>query len=168
MNWHKRIELWLMLALVIAGLFFVFGHRSSDEEKAGFSDNVVTSEKEAAPLKIHRCVIERDRNNARFDIEVQVRNDGAQKLVLQSPQARLLNAKGREIAAFFLPFDAPPEVPPNSTQDVQLRYWLDAVDLQGALTLEVNGKSVAVKNAKPLDLSTLKNAEKKTVTGLDW
>lgn len=168
MNWHKRIELWLLLALVIAGLFLVFSRRSPDDEKTSSSGEIFASEKEDAPIKIHRCVIERDRSNAQLDIEVRVRNDSAQKLVLQSPQARLLNAKGKEIASFFLPFDPPPEVPPNSTQDVQLRYWLAAVDLQGALTLEVNGKTVAVKNAKPIDLNTLKNAEKKTVTGVDW
>ena len=168
MNWFKRIELWLLLALVVAGLFFVFGQRPTEDEANKGGAGVVATGKDDAPLLLHRSVITRDYGNARLDIDVRVRNDGAEKLVLQTPKARVLNGKGREIPSFFLPFDAPPEVPPQSTQDVQLRYWLDAADFQGAITLEVDGKSVALKNTKPFDLNTIKNAEKKTVTGIEW
>jgi hypothetical protein len=168
MNWFKRIELWLLLALVLAGLFFVFAHKATEDEANKSGDVVVPSDKDDAPVKLHRSMITRDYGNARLDIDLRVRNDGAEKLVLQTPKARLLNGKGREIPSFFLPFDALPEVPPRSTQDVQLRYWLEAADFQGAITLEVNGKSMTVKSTKPFDLNMMKNAEKKTMTSTEW
>jgi hypothetical protein len=59
-------------------------------------------------------------------------------------------------------------VPAQSTQDVQLRYWLDAADLNGGLKLEVNGNTVAVKGSKAFDLKGLKNTEKKTFSPTEW
>ncbi len=163
MKLPKRIELWLLLAVIVAGLIFVFASRQSDDEPAGG-----TLSSEGEPLKLHLCSIERDHMNARLDIEVRVQNAGAEKLVLQSPRARLLSGSGRDIPGFYLPFDALPEIAANSTQDVQLRYWLEAADLQGALKLEVDGKRVDVKGTKAFALNSLKNSEMKTFNPGEW
>lgn len=163
MKLPKRIELWLLLAAIVAGLVFVFDSRQSDDEPSG---GVQTSDD--APLKLHRCIIERDHGNARLDIHLRVQNAGAEKLVLQSPRARLLTGAGREISSFYLPFDPLPEVAANSTQDVELRYWLESTDLQGTLKLEVEGGRIDVKGAKELALNSLKNAERKTFNPGEW
>ncbi len=169
MNFLKRIELWVLLAVIVAGLVWVFTSSSSDEEEPDASDGATSSvETHEAPLKLHRCVLERDYGNARLDIELRVRNDSSDKLVLQAPKVKLLTDKGREVPSFFLPFDPVPEVAVKSTLDVQLRYWLDAADLQGALTLEVDGKTIPVKSTKAFDLVSMKNAEKKVLEPKEW
>jgi hypothetical protein len=166
MQFLKRIELWILLIALVAGLFFVF--KSKPQEDSGSTDTASTSTTDNTPLKIHRCVLSRDYGNAQLDLEVRVRNDSPDKLVLQSPKAKLLTEKGREVPSFFLPFQPQPEVPAKSTQDVQLRYWLDAADLNSALKLEVGGNTVAVKSSKAFDLNTLKNTEKRTFGPTEW
>lgn len=164
----KRIELWVLLAAILAGLIWVFSSGGDDEDAVTGQPSVATGSDAGQPLKIHRCVLERDHGNARLDIELRVRNDSAEKLVMQPPRVRLLTGKGREVSAFFLPFDPLPEVAAGSSQDVQLRYWLEAADVQESLSLEVDGKTVAVKSAKPFDLNALKNAEKKVIDAGGW
>lgn len=159
----RRVELWLLFAAVVAGLIFVFASRHRDDEAAGTDGPA-----DEPPITLHQCVIARDYGNARLDIDLRLRNDTPETLVLQSPTARLLASTGREVPAFFLPFEKLPEVPPKTTQDVQLRYWLEAADLKGALKLEVGGGAVEVKGAKALDLGTLKNGEKKTFRAGEW
>lgn len=161
----RRIELWLLFAVIAAGLIFVFASRHRDDEDAGGAPPAPADD---PPIVLHRCVIERDRGNARLDIELRLRNDRSEMLVLQPPKARLLAASGRDIPAFFLPFEELPEVPPKTTRDVQLRYWLEAADLQGALKLEVDRGTVDVKSAKPFDLETLKNGDRKTFGAGEW
>lgn len=163
MKLPKRIELWLLLAAIVAGIIFVFASRQREDDPAG-----ATPTPDGSPLKLYRCVIERNHGNARLDIELRVQNAGAEKLVLQSPRVKLLAVNGHEIPGFFLPFEQQPEVAANSTQDVQLRYWLEAADLQGALKLEVDGGRIDVKTAKAFDLNSLKNAEKKTLNHGEW
>lgn len=160
----KRIELWVLLAVVGGGLIWVFtsgGNGGEDEEAASTGSA-------GAPLLLHRLTLKRDYGNARLDLDVRVQHRGADKLVLQSPRVKLLTGSGREVPSFFLPFEALPEVAPGSTQDVQLRYWLEARDLDGALTLEVEGQPLPVKGAQPFALDTLKNGEERTLQPGGW
>ncbi len=169
MNFLKRIELWVLLAVILAGLVWVFSSKHADDDESGASGTSTTADAgDAAPLKLHRCVVERDYGNARLDLDVRLHNDQPEKLICQSPKVKLLTAKGREVPSFFLPFDALPEVPAKTTQDVQLRYWVDAADLQGALTLEVNGKTLEVKTVKAFDWESMKNGEKRTFNAGAW
>lgn len=165
----KRIEIWLLLAAVLAGLVFVFSSRSPDGELVGSGG---AAGPEAAggeeTLRVHRCVLERDYGNARLDIDLRVRNAAAEKVVLQSPRARLVTGKGREVPSFFLPFEAMPEVPGGATRDVQLRFWLEAADLGEALRLEVDGRSVEVKGGKAFDLQAMKTGEKRILAPGEW
>ena len=161
----KRIELWVLLAVVAGGLIWVFTSGESSDE-AG--EDAVTTESTDAPLKLHRLTLKRDYGNARLDLDVRVQHRGADKLVMQSPKVKLLTGAGREVPSFFLPFEALPEVAPGSTQDVQLRYWLEAKDLEGALTLEVEGRPLPVKGAQPFDLNSLKNGEERTLQPGSW
>jgi hypothetical protein len=163
----KRIELWVLLAIIVAGLAWVFLSRGSHE--ADFSAGTATSGSDAsAPLQLHRCVLKRDYGNARLDIDLHVRNDTAEKLVLQAPHVKLLAANNREVPSFFLPFDPVPEVAANSALDVQLRYWLEASDLGGPLELEVAGKRLAIKGAGSFDLKSMGNGEEKVIQPGAW
>jgi hypothetical protein len=175
MNLLKRVELWVLLAIVVGGLAWVFtSGPAEDEEDARGSDTrarktgTVVKGDPGKPLQVHRSVLERDYGNARLDIEARIQNAGNEKLVLQPPHVRLLTGSGREIPGYFLPFEPQPEIAPGTTQDVQLRYWLEKKDLQEALTLEVNGIQAKVKGGGAFDLETLKNKEPKTFQPDAW
>jgi len=168
MNYLKRIELWVLLALIVAGLVFVFTSKPAEDDLDPSRPAANDSGNAKAALVLHRTTLERDYGNVRLDLELRIRNDKSEKLVAQSPAVKLLSGSGREVPTFFLPFDPIPEVPAKGSQDVQLRYWLETADLQGPLTLEVNGQRLEVKSAQPLDIATLKNGEKKVIKGTAW
>ncbi len=164
----KRIEIWVLLAVIVAGLVFVLNRPHPIAVEPVRISAPAPPLEVLAPLKIHRCILERDYGNARLDIELRVQNGTSEKLTLQAPKVRLINSAGREIPSFFLPLEQLPEVPAQSTQDVQLRYWLEAADLNGALKLEVNGNIVEVKGATAFDLMNMKNEEKKIFNEGQW
>jgi hypothetical protein len=173
MNLFKRVELWVLLAVVLGGLVWVFTSGPAEEDEAGEGSpprksGTVVKGDPSKPLQVHRSVLERDYGNARLDIDVRIQNLGKDKLVLQPPQVRLLTGSGREIPGFFLPFEPQPEIAPGTTQDVQLRYWLEKKDLQEALTLEVSGNQAKVKGTGAFDLESLKSKEAKTFLPDSW
>lgn len=163
----KRPELWVFLALTLAGLAYALLSRRSGEGSAadGRADDAVPAE---AALRLHRCVLTRDGRGARLDIALRVRNETAAGIVMQPPGVRLSAAKGRDIPPFYLPFDPRPEIALNSTQDVLARYWIEAADLEGSLVLHVGDRSLEVKSATPLDLGTLPEREGKTFNPGAW
>ncbi len=168
----KRVEIWVLLALVGSGLVWVFTTGSGPDDEAaepGAAAGTGAGEQSStAPLVLHRALLERDYGNGRLELEVRVRNDSPSKLTLQPPQVKLVSGSGREVQPFFLPFEPQPEVAASATQDVQLRYWLDKKDLEGSLTLTVGGASIEVKGARPFDLETLKTKEQKVFRAGEW
>ncbi len=169
MNFLKRIELWVLLLLVVGGMIYVFTSRPSGEDDITPTNSPNPTVKNTEePLQLRHASLKRDYQNARLDLTVRVHNELADKLPMQAPKVRLLTAKGREVPSFFLPFEQQPEVAAKSTQEAQLRYWLEASDLQDSLTLDVNGKLLPIKSAKPFDLNTLKNAEERVLAGTEW
>ena len=169
MHFLKRIELWVLAIVLLAGTIWVLTSRhSSDEEPADTTSSSLHANDDAAPLKLHQCVIERDYGNARLHIELRIKNDDDEKLRCLPPKVKLLTAKGREVPSFFLPFNKPPEVAGKSTQDVELVYWLEESDLSDALTLEVRDQKLAIKSAKPSDLKSVENSKKKSLKPGEW
>lgn len=164
----KRIEIWLLLALMIAGLIWVFTSRSSEESVEDSTPSFTGTVTREAPLKLHRSVLKRDYGNARLDIDIRVFNSSAESLVMNPPKVKLLTAKNTEVASFFLPFEKLPEVPANSTQDVQLRYWLESEELNGSLTLEIDGQKLEVKDSTPLQLDSLPNGTDQIYSSTRW
>lgn len=161
-----RPELWVLLAIAVAGVAYVLSSRPRGSDPSpGAPAGTASGD---APLMLHRCILERDYGNARLDIELRVKNTSAETLPMQSPKVKLLAGKNREVPGYFLPFEKQSEIAPNTTQDVQLRYWLEGADLQGALKLEVIGETLEVKSDRPFDLQTMKNGDKKTFKPGEW
>lgn len=162
----KRVEVILLLALSIgvAAWVLLSKPKQDDAEWDAPADEPVATQED----KIHRCQIERDHGHARLDIELRLSNPGTTRLSMQPPQVRLLNGKGTEVPPFFLPFEAQPVLPPGSTQDIGLRYWVKKEDLTGPLTLHVLDKKIEVKSPEPLDLDKLKNKAPQTFTTTRW
>jgi hypothetical protein len=164
----QRIEVWVLLVLALGATAFVFLTSRQAEERPPVVSNAEPARPEAK-LTVRSCTLKRDFGNARLDLQVHLTNRRASKLLLVNPAVRLLNAKNAEVPAFILPVEPPPELPPQTTADVLLRFWLEQEDLQGALTLEVDGERVAVKGGNPFKLDQLKNAEPRSFApGDEW
>ena len=163
----QRIEVWVLLVLAAGATVFVFMTSRDSTER----EPVVTNAQPAKPearLEVRGCTLVRDFGNARLDLKVHLTNRRVSKLLLINPAVRLLNAKGAEVPAFVLPVEPPPELPPQTTADVLLRFWLEKEDLQGKLMLEVDGERADVKTDTPYDLEKLKNAEPQRLSVPDW
>jgi hypothetical protein len=112
--------------------------------------------------------LEKDFEHARLDVLVQLTNAGSRPLQLTAPEVMLRNAKKEEIPMFFLPSQPPPALPPQTTSDVRLRFWLEQADLKGKLQLEFQKQRIEIKSDKPYDLSALVNAEPITLQPGCW
>ncbi len=167
MNLFKRLEVWLLLILAAgATLFVLLQDRAANPAKPRLAD--IQPAKTEGKLAVLSCVLERDFGNARLDIQARLTNRHARKLMLVAPSVRLMNAQGHPVPDFILPAEKPVEVPPNSEASVMLRFWLEQTDLDGKLTLEVDGESVEVKSAEKLNLEKLKNAEPTKMPVGNW
>ena len=167
MSLLKRVELWVLLAIAVAGIIFAFRSKHHEDDQ-GAGESTAGTTVNDAPLVLHRCVLKRDYGTARLDIELKVRNDDTKKLIMQSPDVKLITGKGRETPGFYLAFEPPPEIPANSTQDVKVRYWLTAEDLQGTLTFDVKGQKLQVKGGTVFDLNSVPNLEEKVFKAGEW
>lgn len=156
MKVFQRIEVWVLLVLAAGATIFVFTTSRDVDSRPPAVANARPASPEAR-LEVRGCTLERDFGNARLDLVVHLTNKRASKLLLINPAVRLLNAKGAEVPAFVLPVEPPPELPPQTTADVLLRFWLEKDDLAGKLTLEVDGERAEVKSDAPFDLEKLKS-----------
>jgi hypothetical protein len=163
----KRPEVILLLILALGGAWFVLSDKKHDGA-GDFATNSAPATDAEPALKIHRRTLERDYGNARLDIDLRHANTSATKLALQPPAARLVTAAGREVPAFFLPFEPPPEIPAKTAADVRLRYWLEKTDLAGAITLHIGEATAEIKSATPFDLEKLENKKPRTFDHAEW
>ena len=165
-----RIEVLFLLVLAAAGgAWILFSHKPSPLDEARPAVARLSQDPGDGSTLIRSCHLERDVGNARLDIELRVTNSHSKKLLLAPPAMRLINAKGDDVPAYFLPTEPPPELPAKSTSEVKMRFWLEADDVKGALVMEVDGQRFDIKTAAPLELEALKNAELKAMpVGGDW
>jgi len=167
MKVFQRIEVWVLLVLAAGATAFVFITSRDGDERGPVVANAEPAKPDAR-LEVRGGTLVRDFGNARLDLKVHLTNKRASKLLLINPAVRLLNAKGTEVPAFVLPVEPPPELPPHTTADVLLRFWLEKDDLAGKLTLEVDGESAEVKTSAPYDLGKLKNDEPQRLQVPGW
>jgi len=163
MRIFQRFEVWLLLiagGIAVWWSFKTAGRPGLDAPVAELSAD--------APLQLRRCTLERDFGNARLDLEVRYKNTSPRPLSMQPPDVRLINAAGKDVPPFILPVERPPTVEAQTTADLRLRFWLEKADLQGALTLEIRGQKLEVKNSTPVDLEKLENAKPKVWTSAAW
>lgn len=158
-----RPELWLLAAASIGLWLWISKPKPTSEDPS--SGGAPPESALTAALQLDRCLLQRDYDSARLDLEIAYRNDSPRPLLLHSPSVRLLTGKGGEVPAFILPTEPPPQIPARSTQSCRLRYWLDAAHLNDSLTLDILGQRCEVKNSRPLNLRDLDNQGTRQWTG---
>ncbi|WP_395741660.1 hypothetical protein [Prosthecobacter sp.] len=161
MRIFQRFEVWLLLLVGGIAIWWAFSTGPNPGETG-------PETRPDSPLQLRRCTVERDFGNARLDLEVRYKNTSPRPLSMQAPDVRLINAAGKEVPPFILPIERPPTAEAQTTGDIRLRFWLEKADLAGALTLEVRGEKLEVKDSTPLDLEKLENAKPKVWTSAAW
>ena len=168
MKFFQRIEVWFLL-LIGGGLaaWVLLGEptRLDTNDSAPLPAEL----SESAPLiEVRRSTLERDYGNARLDIELRIQNPTVRPIILQSPEVQVLTSTDREVPAFFLPADPPPQVAARTAQEVKLRFWLEKADVSGPLRIRFQGKDFPLKSALPINWDSLENRKPITFTGTDW
>ncbi len=172
----KRIELWILLALIGGAVALVIstgGNNPADEpDRDGPPESASTPE---APFAIEASHLKRDYGNAILEIRLSYRNDTDAAIELSSPTARLLAGPdpvaprgAEEVSAFFLAFAPPPSIPAGETSTVVLKYWLEKPHLQDALWLRIQDDILPVKSSEPLDFESIPDQESRIFTAPEW
>ena len=166
-SWSRKPEVWvLLLASIVVAFWALSPSTPVDEWQAGSGAGDAAGAA-SGMVQLQSAAVERDYGNARLDLTLRIKNDSSYPLLLSPPKVRLL-AEKREVPAFFLPAERPPEVAAKTTSEVKIRYWLEASDLSGPLVLDVQGEKVAVKSAQSFDLNQLESGKLRPLRGVDW
>jgi hypothetical protein len=131
MKLFKRVGFWVLLALVVAALIFVFS-------KPKLGTEIFT---------IEDITLRQDYSN--YEMVIRVSYDNKTDQEINTAESAALLAEGdRKIPAFFLAIAPPPKIPANKRTKIDLKYWLEADDLKGPLWLDILGSRVQL----PADL----------------
>jgi len=172
MSLLKRFELWVLLILIGGGLFYVFNIQDASDEYGRApitaTDSDSSDEPEPPPrFSLRKTTITRDGDNFLAEIDLFWRIDRTQTPKLNSPGTRLLAAGDREIPTFFLPFQAPVQVPESGEVAITLRYWLSRDDIAGPLSLHIEKDIISVKTGE-FDAEELPEKQSRSFTDNDW
>lgn len=172
MSLLKRFELWVLLIFIGGGLFYIFNMQGIDNknERAPITapSPDVSDKSEPSPrFSLQKTTISRDGDHFLAEIMLNCRNDHKQALALVSPGTRLMAAGGQEIPAFFLPFQAPPEIPASTEKNVTLRYWLNHEQINGPVSLKIDTETVSIKTGG-FEIDILPDKQSRSFTGTDW
>ena len=162
MNIFKRIEVWLLLAIVGGAIWLVTKSEDPASEEneitKGGKSNVVPSHATEirnspdAPARPEKFRIEEwnsvpESGGKVISLKVNARNERPEPLVLDSDNVRLVTATGTAVDRFFLPFDEPPVVEANAESTAELRYWLSdkGTEPSDKLWLEIEGERLELE-----------------------
>jgi hypothetical protein len=181
MHIFKRVEVWFLLALIIAGLVFVLKSERSHNEPDPLIPIVGppdSSLPKAKSFSLNEIRLKRDYENAIIELSLTVDNKNGAEFQLIPPHAQLLAGPAddsnpdpgqlRPIEPFFLAFSPPPLIPAGQIASADLKYWLEPRDLLGPLWLQIQDERQLVKAAASFNLDSLENQSTTTVTPPDW
>jgi hypothetical protein len=173
----KRIELWILLALIGGAIAFVISTSGDDPEVDPDAREAppTASQDSDTPFTVDASHLKRDYGNAVLEIHLTYHNNSDTAIELSSPTARLLSGSdpdaprgAEEVSAFFLAFTPPPAIPPGETANAILKFWLEKPHLETALWLRILDDTLPIKTSAPLDLETIPNQETAVFTAPKW
>lgn len=169
----KRIEVWILLVLTMAGLVFVLLSRDTadpfDESPKPKPAAPSTSKLEStSPITYQTTQLRREGEN--YIAELSLSFDNQTDAPIRSiDDAKLITGSGRSIPIFFLAFTGtPPVFPANTKSDATLRFSLLGEDIVGNLTLDIAGERQEIKSTRSFDPEAIAKNESVTFKQLDW
>ena len=185
MSIFKRIEVWILLVITVAGLVFVllsrneheideFGERTSREPAVATPGNQRPAEKapeafqESETIQIRSVHLKRDRTD--YIAEIKLRYDNQTDTLIRTvDEAKLVTESGSALRVFFLAFTgAPPQLRPRMKSDLSLQFSIPSEDLVGQLTLAIGDHRASVKSARSFDPESIGAHQIRTFNQPDW
>lgn len=178
MAFFKRVEVWVLLVLSAALIWFVLGSepRKEDDPKPGPQDRKIAKADQPksppAPERVRLEATEVTRQGDHLVVSVAVsghsRSNRAEPL--DDTKARLVTASGAEVPWFFLAFDPTPTLPAPRAEGepVRLRFWLPAAQSGEALWLEIDGERLPVKEAGAFPWRDLADNQAEVFSSSRW
>lgn len=153
----KRADFWLLLLLVGGvGAYLAFQGKP------------VVPGRDATRFSVEEMTLKRDYGNflATFRVEYDNREGETFDPVTG---AKLLAEGERAIPGYFVATDIRTPVPAGDQAELTLKYWLEASDLSGPLTLEIQGERLEVKSATPFDgKASVENQATRSFDSSEW
>lgn len=163
---HRHLWVTAVLALLCIGL------ASSCKEAPSSLESSKEAELRSGPPTLHPTIsnssLTRDYQNARLAFVLKFQNQSAETVYLVPPFLKLTTPSNEEIPLFLLPSAKVPQVSAGQSVEMPLKFWLEEKHLQSSLTLHLGEEKIVIKSDKPLDLSSLENAESKELKSIDW
>ena len=181
----KRIEIWILLALTVAGLVFVLSTRpttgsgdpSSGTDKAKTPEGdpatrdspaTPTAFKKGNPLEAKSVTVTREADRFLARVTFSYNNESDQPIHTIAG-AYVFPESKRPASPFFLAFEgAPPIIPAKKKTDNSLTFSLNNKEIAGELTLRVAGFPTLIKSSRSFDPESIAIGSSKTFTQLDW
>ncbi len=133
----KRFEIWVLLALVVAALWWALSLDPTDPATGlvdsttpvgaadSTTDGQATAEDTAtALLQVQSIAVDALDSGSVLEVTLLGRSGTDSAVELTADTIELLNSAGDQINRFFLPFDQPPSLDATEPSLVVLRYWL--------------------------------------------
>ena len=172
MAFFKRIEVWLLLLLSVAGVAWVlWSEREAASEPAPPAPEAGTPGPASIRFAIEDRRVAREGEHLVLTLRVKrsVADAAAPPRILDGDAVRLVTAEGEAVERFFLPFDPETTLDSHSGAETVLRYWLPMARAAGPLWLEIDGDRLAVKSAQPgPELGAWPEGVEFAVAGIDW
>ena len=183
MSIFKRIEVWLLLVLSVAGLVYVLLNQQEDvAERFPRTAPATRPPASAAPAaatknpvfepggQLEVKGVRVDRNGGEYLTEVTFSYDNQSDRTLRTiDDAKLITASGKSLPVFFLAFKgAPPEFPAKQKSTATVRFELGGEDIIGELHLDVGGQRQPIKSPRSFDPEAIASRSSKTFNSPDW
>lgn len=127
----KRFEIWILLAIVVAGIWWAFDAETIPEvTEAGENQEAVESPasadnpEETALLEIRSVDVTPGEGGSIVALTLFGKSGTEEPVSLGEGNLELLTTEGEGVHRFFLPFDPDPMLAPDEKSLVTVRYWL--------------------------------------------
>jgi hypothetical protein len=127
----KRFEIWLLLALVIAGIWWAF--QAETMEVAATVPNQATpgqvpgnevESNDSSLLEVKNVQLSPTEQGTVIELTLFGRSGTEDPVTLGAENVELLTSEGEDVHRFYLPFDPDPMLSAEEKSLVKLNFWL--------------------------------------------
>lgn len=131
-NLLKRFEIWLLIALVVAAIWWALGADPNPissgaakpvDELAAVDLSIEDPENQAL-LEIKDIQYRPESGGGIVEVTFLGRSGTDQHVALTEQTVEMLSSEGNVIQRFFTPFSPDPQLAPDKVSMVTLKYWL--------------------------------------------
>lgn len=131
----KRFEIWLLFALIGVAIWWALGAdpnpvsagatKVPDTENGGSNTNTTTAvEQSQSLLEVKKVDFTPEAQGGVVEVTLLGRSGTDEQVTLDDRNIEMLTSEGETIRRFFVPFSPDPQLAPNESSMVTLKYWL--------------------------------------------